>query len=55
MFTGVPTLETSPPPATVCQEEVPSPSSRRYLLAPTSPVDRTAVPSTAPAALPAPS
>src|SRR5574343_941959 len=34
-----------PPPAGVCQEQVPSPSSRRYLVPPASPVERIAVPS----------
>ena len=41
----VPSANKSPLPAGVCHEQVPSPSSRRYLVAPPSPVDKTAVPS----------
>jgi len=41
---GLPT-RASPPPAMVCQEDVPSPSSRRNFVPPVSPVDRIAVPS----------
>lgn len=46
-------VSASPPPAAGCHEQVPSPSSRRNLVPPTSPVDLTFVPSTAPAVRPA--
>jgi len=41
-------VRASPPPAGACHEHVPSPSSRKNLEPPASPVDRTAVPSGVP-------
>ena len=41
----LPAVTPSMSPATVCQEQVPSPSSRRNFVPPLSPVDLTSVPS----------